>query len=543
MLVSGTRFVMDRRDFVVINGRDVTDVERSRLEHEAILDNASIGIALTRDQQFQMVNPAFEDMTGWRDGSIIGQPGAVVWPDETVYREIGARIGPALARGEKVELVADIRRHDGSVFPCRMMARAVDPSHPSRGSTIWITEDITERRRVEEALARARDEAEAASRAKSAFLANTSHELRTPLNGLLGMAQLARVPDLPEAQRNRYLDQIVDSAQGLAVIVSDILDLSKIEAGKLVLEAEPFDLHALLVSMHRGYATQAQVRSLALTLEIGPEIGHVSGDALRLRQILNNFLGNALKFTLDGGIQLRALRADGGLVRFEVHDTGPGIDAATQARLFQPFTQGDDSTTRRFGGTGLGLSICRDLAQLMQGQVGVTSEPGRGSCFWAEVPLPTVDAPSADSGHATMDQLATRGVHVLVVDDNDINMMVAVAQLEQFGVRVGQAHDGQTALHEVSVADAAGDPYDLVIMDLQMPDMSGHQVTRELRRRYSAAQLPVLAYSAAALVTERDAALAAGMNDFLPKPTEPDRMRAMVARWAAVRAASNPLRA
>ena len=530
MLVSGARFEVDRRDYLVVNARDMTELERSRLEREAILENASLGIALTRDNRFQMVNPAFEAMLGWPDGSILGLPGSIVWPSAEAYAEVGQQIGPPLSRGEQVEVECEVRRADGSTFLCRMLARAVDPSHPSRGGTIWVVEDITERRRLDEALARARDAAEAASRAKSAFLANTSHELRTPLNGLLGMAQLARTPGLDEARRAMYLEQIVDSAQSLAMVVSDILDLSKIEAGRLTIETSVFDLAAMLQSLQRGYATLAAARPLSLSLELGADIGAVRGDALRVRQILTNYLSNALKFTAQGGVRLQVQRLTGDQVRFDVVDTGPGIDAATQSRLFKPFTQADESTTRRFGGTGLGLSICRELATLMGGEVGVHSVPGQGSCFWAELPLPAA-SPEPGLPAPAFDAAATFGAHVLMVDDNEINMMVAVAQLEQIGVRVGQAVDGRQALDAVAAAEAAGDPYDLVIMDLQMPVLSGYEVTRELRLRYTPEQLPIVAHTAAALVSERDNALAAGMNDFLPKPTDSEQLRVMVARW------------
>jgi CheY-like chemotaxis protein len=198
--------------------------------------------------------------------------------------------------------------------------------------------------------------------------------------------------------------------------------------------------------------------------------------------------------------------------------------------LFEPFTQADQSTTRRYGGTGLGLSICRELATLMGGEVGVCSGPGRGSCFWAELPLPAA-APEAAQAVAEADPAAAMGAHVLLVDDNAVNMLVAVAQLEQAGLRVGQAADGRQALDAVAAAEAEGDPYDLVLMDLQMPDLSGYEVTAELRRRHSAQALPIVAHTAAALVSERDAALAAGMNDFLPKPADIGQLRAMVARW------------
>ncbi len=531
MLISGARFAMDRREYLVINARDVTEVERARLEREAILENASVGIAVTREQNIVLANPRCEQMFGWRLGSMVGQSGRVVWASDEDYVGIGMQIGPALARGESAEVETRCRRKDGSTFLARVAARAIDPSHPAKGGTIWIFEDITERRQVEQALANARDAAEAANRAKSAFLANTSHELRTPLNGLLGLARLASTPGVDEGKRGQYLEQITDSAQALSAIISDILDLSKIEAGKFEISSTTFDLGELMQGLQRTYLTMAEPRQIALTLHMGDGVaGPVVGDPLRLRQILSNFIGNALKFTVAGEVRLLALRGEGTRVRFEVQDTGPGVDAQTQARLFQPFTQADESTTRRYGGTGLGLSICRELATLMGGEVGVVSALGEGSRFWAELPLPAlgvnaqalpVQAPLPSLQHA----------RVLLVEDNSVNMMIGVAMLEQWGVQVTQAHDGQEALNAVERAAQNHAPFDAVLMDVQMPGMSGHEATRLLRQRQDSADLPVIALTAAALVSEREEALAAGMNDFLTKPIDPDKLHSTLARW------------
>jgi CheY-like chemotaxis protein len=227
-------------------------------------------------------------------------------------------------------------------------------------------------------------------------------------------------------------------------------------------------------------------------------------------------------------------RLDADSLRFEVHDTGPGIDAATQARLFKPFTQADESTTRRFGGTGLGLSICRELAELMGGSVGVDSEPGRGSCFWAVLHLPPAEAPAQPDAAALPE---VRGAHVLMVEDNPVNMLIAVAMLEQWGVAVEQAHDGQQAVAAVARAVSEGRHFDAVLMDVQMPHMSGYEATRVLRQQHGADALPIIALTAAALVTERDEAMAAGMNDFLTKPIDADRLRATLSRWVSWRAA------
>ena len=534
LLVSAASFTLEGRDYLVTNGRDVTAIERERLEREAILQNASIGIAMTRDRAFQLANPKFEQMFGWPAGALMGQPGACVWPSTDDYAALGREVGPALARGEPVEVERVMARRDGSTFLCRLLARAVDPTHPSKGATIWIAEDVTERRAVDQALARARDDAEAANRAKSAFLANTSHEIRTPLNGLVGLARLARQPGLDAARRERYLQQIDDSAQALSGVISDILDLSKIEAGKLSLEAVDFDLHALLESIEHGYAALAEVRGLSLEMLVRSGVPRrVRGDPARLRQVLSNFLSNGLKFTAQGSVRIEVRPSPNPRLRFEIQDSGPGIDPAVQARLFTPFTQADESTTRRFGGTGLGLSICRELAQLMGGEVGVQSTPGRGSLFWAELPLPaSAEAGPESAFSALRDQAsALAGLRVLVAEDNAVNMLIAVALLEQWGVVVAQAGNGAQAVAAVHAQAAAGTPFDLALMDVQMPVMGGYDATRVLRQHHPAAALPIIALTAAALTSERDEALACGMNDFLTKPIDAQRLHDTLLRW------------
>jgi len=534
LLVSAARFTLEGRDYLVLNGRDVTAIERERLEREAILRNASIGIAMTRERVFKLANPKFEQMFGWSPGTLVGQPGSAISIDDQAYAELGRLVGPALSRGEPVEVERMLKRRDGSTFLGRLLARVVDPAHPSSGGTIWIAEDVTERRAVEQALATARDQAEAANRAKSAFLANTSHEIRTPLNGLVGLARLARQPGLDADRRARYLQQIDDSAQALSGVISDILDLSKIEAGKLRLESAEFDLRALLESIEHGYAALAEARALALEMVVRTGVPRrVRGDPVRLRQVLSNFLSNALKFTEHGGVRIEVRAADATRLRFEVQDSGPGIAAEVQARLFTPFTQADESTTRRFGGTGLGLSICRELAELMGGEVGVVSEPGRGSRFWAELPLPASEQTSSESAFSALREQPSplEGLRVLIAEDNPVNMLIAVAMLEQWGVEVAQAGNGALAVAAVSAQADAGTPFGLVLMDVQMPVMGGYDATRALRQRYSAEALPVIALTAAALTSEREEALASGMNDFLTKPIDAQRLHDTLLRW------------
>ena len=568
LLVSAARFARDGRAFLVINARDITESSRTRLEREAILDNASVGIAFTRERNFVMVNPHFEQMYGWPPGALVGQPGRVVWPSDEAYGELGRAVGAQLRKGEQVEFERTAMRRDGSTFIVRMRAKAIDPNAPGENGTIWIAEDVTTQRQDEAALSRARDEAEAANRAKSAFLANTSHEIRTPLNGLVGLARLARMPGVEPGRLHHYLEQIGASAETLSAIISDILDLSKIEAGKLEVEAAPFDLPELLHGLQQAYEALADSRGLNFEVDIDPRLPPlVRGDELRVRQILANFLHNALKFTARGTLRLvvrRLLPAEvkaapeamptseesgqagaparraaldlHGLedwIRFEVHDSGVGIDEATQARLFLPFTQADESITRQFGGTGLGLSICRELAELMGGQVGVSSAPGRGSCFHAELPLPAVDALEASSAHGALEHDPLRGARVLVVEDNAVNMMIGVAMLEHWGVVVTQAADGPQALAAVERAARAGEPFDAVLMDVQMPGMSGYEATRLLRTRWSLLQLPIVALTAAALTSERERATEIGMNDFLTKPIDANKLRMALQRVLA----------
>ncbi|CAN5581897.1 hypothetical protein BH09PSE5_BH09PSE5_48690 [soil metagenome] len=533
MVASAARFDMDGRSYLVMSGRDVTESERLRLEYEAILQNASIGIAFVREGMFLHANPRFDQMLGWPAGVLTGRPVSAVWPTESGEDGIAQAGFDAHIDGEPFEVERQLTRRDGTRVLCRIMAQAIDPTHPSRGGTIWITEDITERRRVEQALERALDQAESANRAKSAFLANTSHEIRTPLNGLLGLARLSLQPGVDEGQRTGYLNQLLDSAQNLSVIISDILDLSKIEAGKLSFESVPFELHEMLESVHRAYFPLADARGIELQLRIDPTLPQtVLGDATRVRQILGNYISNALKFTESGYVRIAAEPSvkELGRVWMAVSDSGAGIDEETLGRLFSAFTQADQSTTRRYGGTGLGLSICRELATLMGGEVGASSQPGLGSTFWADLRLPATERSVPEVFDRIGAAAALDGTKVLLVEDNAVNMLIANALLEQWGVIVTQAHDGEQAVRAVTLAADEGRLFDAVLMDVQMPVMSGHEASRRLRERFDSEDLPIIALTAAVLVSEREEALASGMNEFLSKPIDADKLQATLVK-------------
>jgi len=354
--------------------------------------------------------------------------------------------------------------------------------------------------------------ARAASEAKSAFLAMMSHELRTPMNGVLGMAHALDRTDLTERQA-QYVKTLLRSGGGLMTILNDVLDLAKIEAGKFDIESRPFDLHQTMARTADLWGPVASEKGLALICDVAPDVPHWSaGDDARLRQILQNLLSNAVKFTSEGEVRLTAARVEGG-VAFTVADSGPGLDEATQARLFQGFTQADSSISRRFGGTGLGLAISRELARLMGGDLTVQSRLGEGASFTLVLPLePT--APAALSDAETPGAM-DGAVRVLVVDDNVTNQEVARALLEAVGVSVATASSGAEGL-----AALDDEEFDAVLMDIHMPGMSGIEALAAIRAA-GRVTLPVLALTADAMTGERERLLALGFNGYISKPIEP----------------------
>ncbi len=387
-----------------------------------------------------------------------------------------------------------------------------------------------------EATQKAEKEAREASNLKSEFLANMSHEIRTPINGIIGLGRLLEDTELTTAQRD-YTESMQRSATALLTVINDILDFSKIETGKLELEIQDFDLDKLVLDLVRMTTATAQEKGLDFTMEPSPEWPHhFLGDPGRLRQILLNLLGNAVKFTHEGGVKLKILQlerqADATHLRFEIKDSGVGIPKATEGKLFLAFTQADTSSSRRFGGTGLGLTISRQLAHLLGGEIGFKSVEGRGSTFWLELRLehglskPAVS--KAPGFERSQEDLTLK--KILVAEDNVVNQKVILGYLKKLGyspVLVGNGRLALDALHTTR--------YDLILMDCQMPELDGYETTHAIRSGITPyREIPIVAMTASAIRGDRERCLAAGMNDYISKPLKVNELVDVLNRWLSL---------
>ena len=505
--------------------QDLRDSEQS---YRLLADNVTDVISLaSRDNERLYVSPSIERILGFAPGELLVTPNyTYMHPDDTLA--VQAFIDAVTEDSGPQTMEYRVFSKDGGVVWAETtFSRLNDGS----GRILGVSRDVTHRKALEAELKEALVRSEAAAAAKADFLANVTHELRTPLTAILGFAGVLRQSKALTAQDARQAGLIHDASQTLLGVIGDVLDFSKLEAGAFELDPEPFDPIATARSAAAIVAEQAQAKGLTLTTRIDETAPSLIGDAPRLRQVLLNFLSNAVKFTRQGGLELALTHTPHGelcRLRIEVRDTGIGIDEEQIGALFTRFTQADASVSRRFGGTGLGLAISKEIVEAMQGRIGVSSTVGEGSTFWLEADLPLAGDWTAAAEPDAVSAAFDRPIRALVVEDNAVNRELLTTLLTPFGIEIDTAGDGAEAIEAVGRGR-----YDIILMDMQMPVMDGLTATRRIRdlRDRDAAATPIVAMTANVLPEQVARCREAGMDDHLGKPINLPQLLAAIDRW------------
>ena len=497
----------------------------------ALIQNSPLGIlVLDSEQKVQLCNSAFEKLFEYAQEGIVGKSIASLFADVEPLVE-----AHRLAVDETpINLTVRMQRQDRSVLDLELHIVGLMVNGELLGS-LGLYQDISARKRGEEEMQRAKMAAEEASRAKSEFLANMSHEIRTPLNGVMGMTDLALDTELNREQRE-YLDTVKMSADALLKVINDILDFSKIEAGKVELDSADFDLRDNVEGILRTLALKADEKGLELLCEIAPEVpGIVRGDSSRLDQVIINLVSNAIKFTEEGEVvlrvQLETKKGEECILHFTVTDTGIGVPPEKQNIIFDPFTQADSSTTRKYGGTGLGLTISARLVGMMGGTIWMQSEVGKGATFHFTTRM-------LIQGHrtgTTATPEVLRNIKVLVVDDNRTNRRILDAMLRRWEMNSTSVEGGEEALQEVSDAQRAGSPYTLVLMDVHMPKMDGFEVVERIKRLTELSAPMILMLTSAGHRGDAELCRKLGIAAYLLKPVRQSELREVIARLLGAR--------
>ncbi len=483
--------------------------------------------------KYILVNKAFEDFSGLVTENIIGRTTGQIFPEYTDadYTKIEHEV---LTNGEPYYHIEE--RLTGEEKPV-ILSTNLAPVKNSAGKTIGlvgVSWDITKQSEFQQALVKAKEAAEAGTRAKSEFLANMSHEIRTPLNGIIGMSQILS-KSVIKPKTHEHLDIIIASGQSLLALVNDILDFSKIEAGLLTFESADFDLRKICREVEQVLRVKAQEKALEFQVNVSADIpAYVNGDAHRLKQVWLNLANNAVKFTERGKVSIQIALAEDRetelMIKTTVSDTGIGMRANQIPKLFNSFEQLDASHTRKYGGTGLGLAISKKLVEMMQGTIGVESTLGEGSVFWFTACLrKTTNSPVPEvADDRETESIVPKKLHVLLAEDNLINQKVATFSLSQMGFTVDIANNGVEAVDKFMEGG-----HDLILMDVQMPEMSGFDATRAIRALENKAgqtkRIPIIALTANAMKGDMERCIGAGMDAYLSKPFQQKDLHQLIA--------------